>query len=268
MRLTRETGGNWGGSKNYVGQDLSSIQKAIDDIEQELAALRALTNTLDARTSAPSPIIAPNGRVSTFAKKDGAPSQGFGGGVIIDPASGLAGQGILSDPLRASIDNSTVTFNSSGQLQGVVKKVTIPTAAVSTWLFGLSTTPRTLVAASAGVTHVPIFCAIYAKITGNGGSYTNGGATLNLHYINSFGTLPWGNFGGSNLALNTAVVSPAINRAFIRDFEVLNTNGVGNATFTAVGKPILLVTSADISGGSNAVAGLTLLYIDVPDAVF
>ena len=181
---------------------------------------------------------------------------------------------ILKLLIQQDLNNQNVIVNTTiptaiaaiPSTPSIIKRVEIPVAAISANFFGRSTTPLTLVAGESGVTHVPLACYMYSKITGAGGSYTNGATTWNLHYVNQFGTLPWGT--GTNLAWATAVGGGLIARAFIVFSINLAANNITNAIFTAIGKPLLLVSGADVSGGSNGVAGLTLLYTDTSNNIY
>lgn len=181
---------------------------------------------------------------------------------------GEKAQGSSAGLISTSVSSaSNIILASIAAAPGALKFVEIAAQPVNAWLYGRFTNPLTLVAGVAGVTHIPVWCGIYSSVTGTGGNYVNGACNWEIEWVAQFGTLPQIALA-STLGLDTAVTSPAINRAFLSGIFNFATNNVANVIFTGIGKPLLLQSSTDISGGTNGVAGLTLVYFDTSNNLY
>lgn len=219
--------------------DLDTIQRSYGIQQGLITQMQAQIAILQAATTLGGPIIQPNSTVRTFKKQNGDPTVPFGGATPVTVPPQL------------------------------VQLVNIPTAAIGVGnFFGRNTTPLTLVPAVAGVTHFPISCYFYSKITGAGGAYVNGATTWELVFQgNVFGTLFVSAFSGT-MGWNAAPAAGNFSRSFQTLNTFLNTNNVQNPAFGGVGKALQLQSAADVSGGSNGVAGLSLYYVDIADNVY
>lgn len=247
-----------------IQRDHNLLQGIVQLQAAQIAALQAVTTPGD-------PIIAPTGRVTTFKQRNSEPNSPFGGGVVVDRASGLAGQGTTSDPLRATIDTASLLFTASGQLSGVIRLYQIPSAAVSANFFNRNTTPLELVAAQSGVSHIPLYCAIYSLMldstSGGGVNYTNGATGWKVESNNPASTtLPWMSL--TNLSLTAPAGAGNTLRGYSSAVGTFTTNNVGNTAFKHKGQPLRLMSDSNVSGGGGGTMGLTLIYLDTTNDLY
>jgi hypothetical protein len=146
MRLKRDTLGEWPNVQDSVQGDLTTVQRALDDLQAQILAATNRITTVEGKVTSRGPIIPVTGNVSTFTKKDGSPTIPFGGATPVPPV-------VTPDVLVANIAN--VPF------------------------IGLATTPGTLIPGVAGKVIVPIMCA-YEFTCGPGVNYTNGNTGAKL----------------------------------------------------------------------------------------
>lgn len=264
MRLTRDTLGDFKNAQDPLQRDLSILQRAFDDLQAQLIAATERLAAVEAKTDTPNVIIAPNGRVTTFKQRNGDPALGFGGGIIVAPNSGLDGEGTVDRPLKGIVDDNSVSFNSSGQFQGILKKYEALGVAGSTY-FGLATTPRLLIPSVTNKVLIPVQITFASKAvgtTGHSGAVTNGNTSWNLRWTTSAaGQLAYVT-GANNLGWANGAGVGVTQRAFMTQYPYFNTT---NPTITYSGAALYLSTGADMSDPGNAAVPLlsiSLLYYE------
>lgn len=266
MRLTRDTLGTFDQARDPLQRDLVTLQRAFDNLQAQLTAAKARLSATEEQLVIPGPIIAPNGRVTVFKNRDGAPVQPTGGGgVIVAPNGALLGHGTLEDPLAVSVDGVAISINTSNQLQGIVKKYE-ETNPASTY-FGINTTPRQLVAGVASKYIVPLIISFASKSVGSlghTGGLTNGNTSWNLRIgsASAAGNMTFVT-GSNNLGLGNGAGVGVSQKAFMTQFPYFNTT---NVTVAMAAAGLYLYTGADISDpGATASSTLTisLLYYEM-----
>ena len=146
MRLRRDTLGTWPNVQDSIQGDLTTTQRALDDLQAQVLAATARLATIETKVALGGPIIQPNGTVRTFYTRSGSPTVPFGGAT---PAAAAA------PAVLYQLDVAALTFTS------------------------LNTTPLTLVAGVPGKVIIPLICVMEGtKAAGTG--WTNGNTTFKL----------------------------------------------------------------------------------------
>lgn len=232
MNLIKNVDATWDASKGRVRQDLDTIQRTFNGLQ---AQLDALTKRFNTAAPVPPAVISAANTVTTF-EGDALRS------VATVPHGGLVGNGTITNPLGVSVDGSTVTINSDGQLvSGAGTGAVIHSVSgviTDAQLRALNSTPVTLLAAAgAGLVNAPLlFLAHTTMVTG----YTNS-RSADVRYTN--------NPGAPIFPLGTFITNTIIQRWFISQIA-------GNLSFSDVagGDPanqnIQIIASGDNTGGN------------------
>jgi hypothetical protein len=184
---------------------------------------------------------------------------------------------ILNLLIKANVQSQNTIVNNSipdaiaaipAPVPGVLKLFEIPSATVSANFFSRNSSPLQLLPAVSGVSHIPLYCALYSLMqnTGAGGSnYTNGATNWVLTSDNPPSTtLPWMSIASLSL---TAPGSGTL-RGYRSALGNFSTNNIGNTAFLHVGRPLYLMSVSDVSGGGGGTMGLTLLYVDTSNDLY
>jgi len=129
VNLIKNVDAPWETAKGRVRQDLDTIQRNINGLQADLAALTKVVNTPDpvpaAVISASNQVTVPTGdflsvvSIGSGLTGNGTPTNPLiasASGLILATSSGLTGAGTVASPLAVNPDGSTITINGSNQL--------------------------------------------------------------------------------------------------------------------------------------------------------